>query len=498
MTKFHWPIFIPFMVFLAFLSGEMALAQSRLDFRSADSLTYQLYQQAHWRPLRKAGKEVLSSGIDYQYLRARLGYANFATGNYIGAEKHFSRALGFNAYDEFSQAMLYYSLKATLKHTEAGSVYRSLSPSLQQKVAPGKSFKLFEAHADYGTVLRSKADGLNAAILAGSDSLYGEEQIYGNGNILDAGLKLQLMPGLLFYAGGQSISIPLRNHFVVTDYAFATDSIVRDTIYHYNSYYYSLQSRQHDTVFHHRLSQQSVYVQAIFSPSAKIRFTLGMHMLQVKQTNTYSQQETVTWSDTAWVNTETAELSLVEAPLTQMRFADSVRTLNDYSLMANVRINAGVFSPEFGYAYSKLNYSKKIQQLQAGLFIMPMGNLNLYSHSVFAFMITQSKQSTVFKQTIGFNIARPLWFEASVLTGKLNLFADQNGYIIYNMPDEVSLKLESVLTCLIGKNLQLSLRVQHTQAKRPYFWYNNTESALNKSQYSIQSQTIIGGVKWIF
>lgn len=74
---------IVFMMILGVGFTNELLAQQSLP--KVDALTYQLFQQKAWDNLIKEGNKAIQNGIDYYYLRVRMGIAYYEKGNYSGA-----------------------------------------------------------------------------------------------------------------------------------------------------------------------------------------------------------------------------------------------------------------------------------------------------------------------------------------------------------------------------------------------------------------------------
>ena len=95
-------------------------AQKSSDFRSVDSLTFMYYNSGDWGRLIDTGKKALNEGINYKFLRQRLGYAYFAREDYFDAGHQFEKSLKFDSYNEFTLKYLYYSYLYTGREKYAG------------------------------------------------------------------------------------------------------------------------------------------------------------------------------------------------------------------------------------------------------------------------------------------------------------------------------------------------------------------------------------------
>ena len=82
-------------------------AQEPISYAQVDSITYKSFLAGSWDEVIKVGKEAIAAGIDYKFLRQRMGYAYFAKENYFAAHKQYKKALEFDAYDANSLTYLY-------------------------------------------------------------------------------------------------------------------------------------------------------------------------------------------------------------------------------------------------------------------------------------------------------------------------------------------------------------------------------------------------------
>jgi tetratricopeptide (TPR) repeat protein len=149
-----------YLIIILFLFRISAHAQNSREFNYVDSLTYSYYNSGNWDSLIELGKIGISNGIDYKYLRQRLGFAYFAKENYSRAKFNFEKALQSDSYDQFTLEYLYYSFLNTGKEEYTGSIERKLNPELRKKLSV-KSFKPIEgidfeySYKYAGTVSRS-------------------------------------------------------------------------------------------------------------------------------------------------------------------------------------------------------------------------------------------------------------------------------------------------------------------------------------------------------
>ena len=94
--------------------------------------------------LSELGQSCFDNGIDYKYLRQRLGHAACLNGNYFLSSTHFEKALSFDSFDQFSLEYIYYSYLNAGKEEYSGITAAKLSPELKKTLGL-MPFKLVES-----------------------------------------------------------------------------------------------------------------------------------------------------------------------------------------------------------------------------------------------------------------------------------------------------------------------------------------------------------------
>jgi hypothetical protein len=128
-------------ILLSFSAGVNG--QSGLNFQLVDSTTYKYYLSGDWDKLISLGNKAVDNGIEYKYLRQRMGYAYFMSGDYVRASLNFEKALRYDSYDQFTLAYLYYTNLDLVKPETSGWFASRLSDKSLNKYLI-KSSKLVE------------------------------------------------------------------------------------------------------------------------------------------------------------------------------------------------------------------------------------------------------------------------------------------------------------------------------------------------------------------
>lgn len=162
-------------------------AQVNSDFQSVDSITYTYYTSGRWDELIRSGNEALGSGIDYKYLRQRLGFAYYSKGDYFQSGRQFEKALLFDSYDSFTLTYLYYSYLLTGRSESAAFIAGKMPAELRKSLSlqlfkPLESIEL-EYNIKYAASgLRSNPQYYHIGIGSAIGSRFGIYQMFSDNN----------------------------------------------------------------------------------------------------------------------------------------------------------------------------------------------------------------------------------------------------------------------------------------------------------------------------
>jgi hypothetical protein len=98
------------------------------DFRTLDKLTYDYYLKGDYKNLKKTSDTMLSLGMDYYYLRIRLGLLAYNKQLYPVASVNFSKALEFNSTDTISNEFIYDCFIYSGRSEDANLYLQSVPP----------------------------------------------------------------------------------------------------------------------------------------------------------------------------------------------------------------------------------------------------------------------------------------------------------------------------------------------------------------------------------
>lgn len=92
---------------MVFLLAQSVKISAQIDFLSLDKRSYEYYMNSDYRNLRRTADTMIKAGIDYYYLRMRLGIVAFKEQQYSVASGNFTNALRFNSSDTISREYIY-------------------------------------------------------------------------------------------------------------------------------------------------------------------------------------------------------------------------------------------------------------------------------------------------------------------------------------------------------------------------------------------------------
>jgi hypothetical protein len=99
---------------------------AQTDFVEMDKQTYDCYLKGDYKNLKKTGNKMLSMGIDYYYLRMRMGILAFNNQRYSEAFKHFNKGIKVNSFDTISREYNYFSYLYSGRKSDANLYLESI------------------------------------------------------------------------------------------------------------------------------------------------------------------------------------------------------------------------------------------------------------------------------------------------------------------------------------------------------------------------------------
>ena len=131
LQNLKYSFLVGFMIFL--LLPQSGFSQENTNLLKTDSVTYTLYEKQQWSELIEVGEAAIKSGIDFYYLRMRLGIARYEQHNYRHAAPHFEKALIFYPGDQLATEYLYYSFLFAGRKSDSRRIIPLLTETTRKK-----------------------------------------------------------------------------------------------------------------------------------------------------------------------------------------------------------------------------------------------------------------------------------------------------------------------------------------------------------------------------
>lgn len=445
-----------FLLFMAFNPGSLNAAE-KPDFDKVDRLTYQYYFEKKWDSVIIVGKQALRVNIDYYYLRVRMGLAYYEQKEYIPAATHLKKAREFDSSDPVIADYLYYACIFT-NQMEAARLLQASLPAAARNVSDAKKGIIDFVNFESGYTFSSNNAQKDKPYMMGSDSIYGETDVYGNYLYEHLGLKFKV---------SNRIGLTLAYNYL----NFSKIKYIQYLLY-------TLPPVKYDTSFQYKINQHEIYAGLSWYLNTGFRIMPAVHIIHVSypvisvslDNNVYNYSR----SDTSFSN-----------------YLASLTLSKDFG-----RCNIGLYG-----SYSTLN-NKNQKQAGATVTWLPFGNLNLYTTTSVTGFLQGKDKRLLLSQVIGAKIAPWCWAEGSFYYGDYTNANIMNGLVVYNNSDVINYRGSANLYFLVGKHLQFSLIYQYARKESKQYFYTINPSTLEvKSSPSVQlipynTNTIIGGITW--
>jgi len=448
-----------FLIILFFSIGSNLFAQNQdKNFQSIDTETYLLYTQQKWDSLIKTGNQAVRSGVDYFYLRQRIGIAYFNKQNYFKAAQNFEKALEFNSFDATIQEYLYYSYTFTNRKKEARVLSTKFNTSLKEKLNTKKNNVFEKVYIETGPTFSNniKLNGIERPNRFTNNNAL-EQDLNDNKYYAHLGFEINLSRRISTYLGYSFLSISKLKQILFPG-IFPPGN--NNTGPFYSDEY--------------KLFQNEFYGNLKFYLGLGFFITSAYHFVNVKYSTIYPDVQPnyilfdhVIYNDTNF-NNQVASLTLEK----------SVSLFN------------------IGITSSWSNLNNKYQYQLGGLFTWyPIGNLDLYTNTSIVSAWEEEQNRIVFDQLIGGKVAKKLWIEGSVTLGDMVNFNEKNAFVVHNSGDVIKFRTGLNFIVLLSEKVELSFRYTYLQ-EEGYRVYFTLDGIPEVSILDYQNNTIIGGLKW--
>jgi len=450
LQSLKYSFLVGFMIFL-FLP-QSGFSQENTNLLKTDSVTYTLYEKQQWDELIEVGEAAIKKGIDFYYLRMRLGIARYEQHNYRHAAPHFEKALVFYPGDQLATEYLYYSYIFAGRKSDSRRITPLLNETTKAKMGIKKSLFLEELYFEGGPAVSNisnlEDNWQNPAI---ADTIYSSTTYFNGYNYFHGGVRLNILPNLSIYQGyGQLNAAEQQN--------------IRD---------FKMEYEPFERVAH----QDDYYANIEYVLPKGFKITGAAHFL--------------------WIGYDRRDAAYDE--FGTLIFDTVANSEDDYVLSLVVMKEFTFGSLNISGTYGRSD-NDTINQLGASFVYYPFGNINFYGATGMINFWDTEGYRPIFTQEIGGRIFKNIWFEGNATIGQLQNYAEKNAFVIYNAPEEINNKYEAVLIYAAPKHLEISLRYRYLVRESGTIIYTSFDKdekpEITKTQYPFHS--IIGGIKWKF
>jgi len=388
--------------------------------------TYNQYLEKDWSGLITTANEALDKGVDFYYLRIRLGIAYANQKNYRKAIINYKKAIDFVPNDPIAQEYLYYAYLYSGQKNVARLYAANLPVSLRKKIKPENLSVLGGIYMETGFAFADYDD--KDISLPSTSEIYLSEiftrksQSYFNMNLL-----LNVAKPVSVNLAYTSLGIQSEHQYKVKD---------KD------------------------LEQEDLTVKQIdFALSVNIYNASGLMITPFfHNVNTSLTLTEIMYDTTAYELEQGIDID----------FGRSINSLkwNDQLLGFGVVKRSGLFDLAASLSYSWLNETSQ-QQLNAKLSYLPKGNYSLYFTPELRFFNEDQSSRMIYKLAVGGQLTTRLWGETAFTYGDLKNTHENFGAIVYNLPDKTIYKADAVLNLAFTNGVSLSLRYQLTRKESP-------------------------------
>ena len=441
-----------FILVIVFIFTHSISFSQELNVGEVDRKTFQLYQEKNWKELIKEGKEALNQGLDFFYLRMRLGIAFYEQKNYLSAIPHFRKALTFNDEDKFAQEYYYFALLYSGQALEARK-YAATLPTVTTLAWGYKPEQVFHSLSMQYTFSQNMDHSLlDNYTFNGNSSAEGSQIILRDFHLFNVGLTHRI---------GKSTSV-----------------------YHQYSYLYKDQllyerNATSGELFPSRELMQNQYY-------LRINTALGMGWDMAFYIHYLHVSDAINTSSQGWQGGNFSGET-------------SVRQ-HDYVAGFQLQKQWGLIKLAFSTSFSGIREANQWQQHGAFIFY-PLGNLNVYTvsglyHHTDHLGEPYATGYWVYQQTVGWKAWTNTWFELYGAWGQSRNFFSQNAMYVYNTPETVKNMFgANGIFSLFNHALQVRLGY-HVSSLESSFYDIATQEDINIKKYNVQN--ISGGILWNF
>jgi len=465
-------VYIAFIALLSLSVCDNIKAQERINYVKINELSYEYYLSGEWNKLIEIGKKAKEAGIDFYYLKVRMGVAYYNLKKYRQSIPFLESALTDSPDDVFILEYLYNAYIFSGRPSESLALSSKLTPEIKSKL------KIKNKSAFSGLELETKFDTWKDYMVKGLSS--------------DT-IQQSVQHGYSYFGANTDFTFKRGSELLV---GFSRVGVFEDDIW--------LDSDTVLTSIDRKVIQNQLYIGIIAKLAKGMNLVISTNLLFLSLDDEYTTIQSSSTLKAGFGNGpgsgshsgsgfgtgsgsgSSSSISKYNSIIgNNFDYVAHIGLYKDFSLF-----KAGVFT-----TFSGINNNI---QLQPGLSFTayPLGNTNLYTVSTISYLFEKydnsSSSNMIFKQSLGINV-RGIYIEPSYTFGEFNNYTEGNGYIVNNSNDTPKNRLDILAyTHMFKGKLNLFFKYQNSE-RINYYIINNITQSIN---YNYQS--FIGGIKWNF
>jgi hypothetical protein len=477
------------------------VCRASTDFATVDRETYRLYLEQKWDSVTIVGKKGIKEGVDYFYLRLRMGIAYYWQKKYLPAVEHLNRAREFNSSDPIAIEFLYMAYLAAGKVDDANALSSDMPQEMKQRLKV--EYKLFDKiHLEGGYTFSSDSKTAASPYLMGSDSIYGEQDLYGNHSYYNLALDINLTPRINLTFAYNYLNFKKTEYF---QYSYTQEHLDSTTNFlwgYANHYSWNQETSSYSTAY--TVKQHELFLGSSIQLANGLKIKPAFHYLYVSYPEISSTYNGKTVTDTLAVNYVTDQIRTYSYERSSYSYQRKKTRLSNYLASITITKDFSRFTSGLSASYSNLNFNEQVQ-VGWSLTWFPLGNTNFYGYTHFIGFFEGEESRLIFQQHIGGKVLPRVWLDASAIIGNLTNANLSNGYIIYNNTGNIKYRLGLAVDFTITKHLGLTVNYQYFKNESAQLYYleketqNQQINAVQATQFNpYQTHTLIGGITWKF
>ncbi len=398
----------------------------KLSYPLVNQLTYSQYLNKDWRNLIQTGKKSLKQGIDFYYLRNRMGIAYFELKKYGLAVIQFQKSLEMNP-DDYIKKSLYYSYLYAGRLTDAFSMTQKFSPEIKEELK--LKYKLQSINIDL-FIESMQYNALQISDINGTENLKGTQEI----------TKSRFSPKI-------SLSFAQKNGRNIFSYQFL-----------HNANIYRLQDGT-DSVqnFETSTNQHRFYYLKSFRLNNSFNFNYALNLLPgVGQS----------------VSLQTLS---GKGRFQQESYITTNYSFLDWQVTGGIAYKSVFYKISMGAAYGQFS-SRSYSQIEILPTIYPLANLNLYFSPKY---IIQFGKPAIYGLSAGSKIFSKMWLQLDYLKANNTAFSTNLGSIVYNSAEKIN-DLTTLSLIFPFKKMEITLSYVREKKLAPYSYDSNSSKYIIK------------------